>query len=472
MRGHGQQGGRRPGRGPLAALPSEAGSGSSGVSSAAEVCQVLLLPRKVFKPHFSNKGAAVNRRRLLERFLQYVQIDTTAREAAPQYPSSVGQLELGRLLVEQLRALGIDAQQDQHGIVMATIPANVGHASKLPVIALCAHLDTSFETSGASVKPQVIDNYPGGDILLPGDPNRVIRVADNPELDRLRGCTLVTSDGTTLLGADDKAGVAVIIEAAAWLMEHPQVPHGPIRLVFTCDEEIGRGVEKLDLDKIGAAVCYTLDGRGSDEIDVETFSADLATVVVSGRNIHPSIAKGRMVNALRAAGELLARLPRDRLAPEATEGRQGFLHPYDISGGVAEVTIKVLLRDFDSAKLAEQADLLRRQAQQVMEAFPGSTIDVQVRPQYRNMAEGLKREPRAVAYAQEALSRLGRTAKLTFVRGGTDGSRLTEMGLPTPNLSCGQHNPHSPLEWACLEEMELAARWVVELVQVWAEKPG
>jgi len=413
----------------------------------------------------------VNRHRLLERFLQYVQIDTTARDGVDRYPSSAGQLELGRLLVEQLRALGIQAEQNQHGIVLATIAASVPQGDDLPVVALCAHLDTSFETSGAGVKPQVIYDYQGGDIVLPGAPDRVIRVADNPELDGLRGCTLVTSDGTTLLGADDKAGVAVIMEAAAWLMANPQIGHGPIRLVFTCDEEIGRGVEKLDLEQIGATVCYTLDGRGADEIDVETFSADLASVVIRGKNIHPSIAKGRMLNALRAAGALLARLPRDRLAPEATEGREGFVHPYEISGGVGEVNIKVLLRDFDTAKLAQQAELLRREAQAVMAEFAGATIEVQTRPQYRNMAEGLKREPRAVAYAQEALARLGRTAKLTFVRGGTDGSRLTEMGLPTPNLSCGQHNPHSPLEWACLDEMVLAAQWLVELVKLWAERP-
>ncbi len=421
----------------------------------------------------------MNRNRLLQRFLRYVQVDTMARSDADVYPSSPGQLELGRLLLGELQALGLsDARQNQHGIVLATIPASrergtgreLSPLSDLPTIAFCAHLDTSPETTGAGVRPQVIENYPGGDVVLPGDRNRVIRVADDPELDLLRGRTLITTDGTTLLGADDKAGVAVIMEAAAWLVEHPELPHGPLRLCFTCDEEIGRGVDKLDLTEIGAAVCYTLDGHASGEIDVETFSADLAVVTVAGVNIHPSIAKGRMTNALRVAADFLARLPRDRLAPEATEGRDGFLHPYEISGGVAEVKIKILLRDFEAAALAGLADRLQEAAGGVTSSFPAAKIDVAIQRQYRNMAEGLAREPRAVAYAEEALRRLGRTAKQTIVRGGTDGSRLTEFGLPTPNLSCGGHNPHSPLEWACLEEMAESVEWLIALGQVWAEK--
>jgi tripeptide aminopeptidase len=410
----------------------------------------------------------MNGHRLLERFLRYVQIDTTARADAAEYPSSPGQLALGRMLLDEFQALGIaDARQNRHGIVLATLPATV--AQPAPTIALCSHLDTSPEASGAGVKPQVIADYPGGDIGLPGDPGRVIRVAESPELASLRGRCLITGDGTTLLGADDKAGVAVIMETAAWLVEHPEIRRGPVRICFTCDEEVGRGVDKLDLHEIDATACYTLDGHGSGEIDVETFSADQAVVTVRGVNIHPSIAKGRMTNAVRAAGEFVARLPRDCLSPESTEGREGFLHPYEIGGGVAEARLKILLRDFESPRLAELAERLRQIAAEVNREFPAATIDVRIDRQYRNMAEGLAREPRAVAYAQQALERLGRTAKLTQVRGGTDGSRLTELGLPTPNLSCGGHNPHSPLEWACLEEMLESVEWLVALAAVWGE---
>jgi tripeptide aminopeptidase len=407
--------------------------------------------------------------RLLRRFLHYVKCDTTARDGARTYPSSRGQLRLGRHLVDELHAIGLaDARQDQFGIVLATLPATV--ARPTPVIAWCAHLDTSPETTGKGVKPQVIRDYRGGDLPLAGDPARTIRTADNPELDGLIGRTLITTDGTTLLGADDKAGVAVVMEAAAWLREHPEIAHGPIRLCFTCDEEIGRGVDHLDPRQIAATACYTLDGEGTDRIDVETFSADKATVTIRGVNIHPSIAKGRMTNAVRAVADFVSRLPRDRLAPEATEDRQGFLHPYEIGGGVGEVTLSILLRDFAVEKLASQAQFLRNAAKATARDFPEAAISVRIDAQYRNMAEGLTREPRAVAYAQEALDRLGRTARLMIVRGGTDGSRLTEAGLPTPNLSCGAHTPHSPLEWACLEEMAESVAWLVALAETWAQR--
>ena len=410
----------------------------------------------------------MNSARLLERFLRYVAVNTMADDTAKTYPSSPGQLELGHMLATELSDLGLaDVCHDEHGLVMATLPATV--AGHVPVIALNAHLDTSPETSGANVRPQVIRNYAGGDIVLPGDPSKVIRVADNPELEQLRGSTLITSDGTTLLGADDKAGVAIIMEAVTYLTEHPEVPHGPLRILFTCDEEIGHGVDHVDLQQLGAHVCYTLDGAGANTIDVETFSADLATVTIRGVNIHPSIAKGRMVNALRAAGLFLSRLPRDTLAPESSDGRQGFLHPYVIQGGVAEVTIKILLRDFNTSTLADHAQLLRNSAQAMEREIAGVKFDVQVQTQYRNMADGLQREPRAVQFAQEAHARLGRTAQLTIIRGGTDGSMLTAKGLPTPNLSSGQHTPHSPLEWACLDEMVLAAEVLVETAQVWCE---
>jgi tripeptide aminopeptidase len=406
---------------------------------------------------------------LLDRFCRYVRVDTTAVEGAASYPSSPGQLELGRLLTEELRSLGLrDAAQDEHGIVLATIPTTVKHTA--PTIAWIAHVDTSPETTGRNVKPIIHENYDGRDLVLPGDSSKVIRVSDNPELLTVKGKTLVTTDGTTLLGADDKAGVAVIMEATAQLLARPEVPHGPIRVCFTCDEEIGHGVDHVDLRKLGAVVGYTLDGGGVGEIDGETFSADLAVVTIRGVNIHPAIAKGRMVNAVRLAGLFLERLPRLCQSPESTADREGFLHPYRIEGGVAEVTLRILLRDFDTPRLAERAELLRTIARTISAEYPQASIEVKVTPQYRNMADGLAKEPRALAFAQEAMRQAGLEPKLTIVRGGTDGSRLTELGLPTPNLSCGEHNLHSPLEWTCVEEMATAVRVLVELAKVWGEK--
>jgi tripeptide aminopeptidase len=411
---------------------------------------------------------AINSQRLLDRFLRYVAIDTMAVESTDAYPSSAGQWELGKLLTQQLQQMGAaDVEQDAHALVWATIPATAPHAAN--TIALNAHLDTSPETSGRDVKPRVIRDYSGGDLVLSGDSAEIIRVAANPELEQLHGCTIITSDGSTLLGGDDKAGVAVILETAQYLLEHPELPHGPVRILLTCDEEIGRGVDHVDLQKLNATACYTLDGQGSGEIDVETFSADLATVTVRGVNIHPAIAKDKMINAVKAAGLLLTRLPQESLSPETTEGRQGFLHPYVIEGGVGQVVLKVLLRDFDTAKLADHAQLLRGVAADAEREIKGCEIAVEVRTQYRNMAEGLGREPRAVEFARQAHQQLGRSVQLTNVRGGTDGSRLTEMGLPTPNLSTGQHNPHSPQEWVCLEEMVQAAEVLVEMLKIWAK---
>jgi tripeptide aminopeptidase len=350
---------------------------------------------------------------------------------------------------------------------MGTLPATVPHAA--PVVAWIAHVDTSPETSGVNVKPVVHEDYDGGDIVLPGDPSKVIRPVECPELAAMKGKTVVTTDGTTLLGGDDKAGVAVIMEAVAQLAARPEVPHGPIRVCFTCDEEIGKGVDHVDLTKLGAHVGYTLDGGGVGEIDHETFSADLAVVTVTGINTHPAWAKGKMVNAIRLAGMFLDRLPRLGLAPEMTDGRQGFLHPYRIEGGVQEVTLRILLRDFDTAKLAEHAEVLRSAAKTVEAEDSRAKVEVKVTRQYRNMADGLGKEPRAVAFAEEAHRRAGVDYKLTIVRGGTDGSRLTELGLPTPNLSTGEHNIHSPLEWVCVEEMATCVRVLIELARVWGE---
>jgi tripeptide aminopeptidase len=300
----------------------------------------------------------------------------------------------------------------------------------------------------------------------------VLRIAESPDLLKCVGKTVITTDGTTLLGADNKAGIAVIMETVAYLQQHPEIPHGAIRICFTCDEEIGHGVDHLDPKDIGAVVGYTLDGAGQGEIEGETFSADKATVVIRGVNIHPSVGKGRMINSIRLAGMMLDRLPRLTLTPETTEGREGFIHPYRIEGGVAETTLHFLLRDFITAKLGEEAELLRTVARTIMAEYPGASIDVQITPQYRNMADGMKNEPRALAYAVEATRRAGLEPKLSSIRGGTDGSQLTAKGLPTPNLSTGEHNPHAPLEWTCLEEMQSAVTVLVELAQVWAKPPA
>ncbi len=406
-----------------------------------------------------------NAESLLERFCRYCRVHTEAVEGAPTYPSSPGQLDLGRMLVGELEDLGLtDIRQSEFGIVTATIQGNVD----APVIAWLAHLDTSPETTGLNVKPIVHRDYNGSDLVLPGDPTKVLKPADSPELLKCIGKTVITTDGTTLLGSDNKSGIAVIMEAAAHLLRHPEIPHGPIKVCFTCDEEIGHGTDHIDLAAMGAVAGYTLDGAGQGEIEAETFSADKATITFHGVNIHPSIGKGKMVNALRTASAFLDRLPRE-LSPERTDGRDGFVHPYQIEGGVAKVVVGMLLRDFITAKLEEQAALLNRTAREVEQQFPGGRIEVDIKQQYRNMAEGMAKEPRAVPYAVDAMRAVGIEPKLGSIRGGTDGSMLTAKGLPTPNLSTGEHNPHSPLEWTCLEEMQTAVSGLVELAKRWAQ---
>lgn len=406
---------------------------------------------------------------LLDRFLRYVQIDTQANDDSDTYPSTPGQLDLSQLLADECKALGLaDVSMSEFGIVIATIPATVDHEA--PAIAWTAHVDTSPEYSGKNVKPVVHNNYDGNDIVLPGDNDKVVRVEQNPELKDLVGATIVTTDGTTLLGSDDKSGIAIIMTAAAYLMEHPEIPHGPIRLCFTCDEEIGRGIDKLDVNDLNSVCCYTLDSGGRGIIDVETFSADLATVTVQGINTHPSEGKGVMVNALRILSRIIAELPVDRLSPESTDGRDGFLHPYHVEGGVAKAEARIIVRDFDTPKLAEHASLLRETADCVVADFPGSQVDVKITKQYRNMGDGLAKEPRAVALAHEATKAAGMEPVQSIIRGGTDGSLMTEAGLPTPNLSSGQHNPHSPLEWTSVEEMQSCVDVLVELAKCWGRE--
>ncbi len=403
---------------------------------------------------------------LLDRFCRYVQIETTANEDTTDYPSTPGQLDLSRLLADELKALGLEnVTMDEHGIVIGTVPGNVAGA---PTICYCSHVDTSPEFSGKNVKPIVHKNYDGGNIQLPGDSSRVIKPADNPDLEKLKGSTIITSDGTTLLGADDKAGLAAIVTAAAKLMSDPSIPRCPVRVVFTCDEEIGRGTEKLDVAKIDAHVAYTVDGSDEGIVDCETFSADQAIITITGKNTHPGYAKGKMINALRAAAQFIAAMPADTLSPENSNDRDGFLHPYTIEGGVPEVKIKCLLRSFVTAELADQAAILQDVAKQTEAAFPGCKVNVDIRKQYRNMAEALRNEPRAQGLAVQAYRNIGMSPKVGSIRGGTDGSALSEKGLPTPNLSAGMHNYHSPLEWACLEQMEKTVDVLVELATLWS----
>lgn len=403
--------------------------------------------------------------RLLERFLGYVRIGSQADFRAASYPSSAGQWEVGKRLVNELHAMGLtQAHQDPKGLVHAFIPGTVDAAC----IALIAHVDTSPESPGDGVKPRVIAPYDGGEIHLSGS-GKSLSPSRHEELKRYVGKTLIVTDGTTLLGADDKAGVAVIMEAAHRLLESSS-HHGPLYLLFTCDEEIGHGVDHVDIPSLGVACAYTLDGGPAGELDVGTFSADRADVTIRGINIHPSIAKGKMVNAVRLAGIFLERLPRQTLSPETTEGMEGFLHPYEIKGGVAEATIHLLMRDFQTSALDEQERLLHSIARGIEKEFPGAAVEVKRVNQYRNMADGMAREPRAVALAEKAIRAVGIEPRLTSVRGGTDGSRLTERGLPTPNIFCGEHNAHSLEEWCCLEEMELSVATVLKLIELWSQE--
>ena len=406
---------------------------------------------------------------LVERFCRYARIDTQADETSPTAPSTAKQLELSRMLAEECCELGLrDVSLSPHGVVLATIPATVSHEA--PTIAWVAHVDTSPEYSGTNVKPTLHENYDGRDLVLPGDASKVLRVAENPELRELLGATIITSDGTTLLGADDKSGVAVMMTAAAELMRDPDLPHGPIRLCFTVDEEIGRGIEHLDVRQLNAICGYTLDSDGHGRIDSETFSANQAVVTVRGVNTHPSVGKGEMVNAIRILSAFLDRLPQQTLSPETTDGRAGFLHPYHVEGGVAECSARIILRDFETEQLDQQAALLESIATGLRAEYPRADIRIAIREQYRNMREGLRKEPRALRLAIEATRAAGLEPREDIIRGGTDGSLWTAAGLPTPNLSSGQHNPHCPLEWTSDREMWDATRVLIELARLWGRE--
>jgi tripeptide aminopeptidase len=404
-----------------------------------------------------------------ERFLRYVVIDTQSDPSSPTCPSTDKQKNLGRLLAAELKAMGLaDAHLDEHGYVYATIPATSD--KKVPVICFCSHMDTSPDCSGANVKPQIVKHYRGGDIVLPADPAQVIRVADYPELNNQIGNDIITSDGTTLLGADNKAGVAEIVDAAQFLLKNPHVKHGTIKILFTPDEEIGRGVDKADLKKLGADFAYTMDGETAGTIEDETFSADGATIIIDGVSTHPGFAKGKMEHAIKIAAAIVDRLPKDTCSPETTEGRQGFLHPIGISGALEQVTLSFIVRDFAEAGLKEKEALLESIVKDVIKAYPRSTYRMEVKEQYRNMKRVIDRHPEIVDYAVEAIRRAGLKPVRGSIRGGTDGARLSFMGLPCPNIFAGEHAFHSRLEWVSRQDMEKAVQTIVHLAMIWEER--
>jgi tripeptide aminopeptidase len=406
---------------------------------------------------------------VLDRFLRYVTVDTRSDERSTSCPSTPGQLVLMQMLAGELRELGLeDVTVDGNGYLMATVPATAGRGAA-PVIGLIAHVDTSPEMSGSAVRPLVHPSYDGRDLILPDDPAVVLREKDLPALADQRGNDIVTASGLTLLGADDKAGIAEIVTAAEYLLRHPEIPHGAIRIGFTPDEEIGRGADRFDVGRFGAVCAYTLDGGSRGELEYESFSADAMTLTFNGFNTHPGYAKGQMVNALRVASRFIDRMPQTGLSPETTSGYEGFVHPYQLEASVDRTRVKVLVRDFVTAELAVKEAMLERIAREVVNEFPGASLDLKVEESYRNMGEVLERHPRVIEHARNAIRQAGLEPIERPIRGGTDGSRLSFMGLPTPNLFAGEHNFHSRREWVSVQDMEKAVEVIVNLAGNWAK---
>jgi tripeptide aminopeptidase len=406
----------------------------------------------------------------LPRFLRYVTYDTRSDEHSSTFPSTPGQMVLLRELVSELKALGVeDAAIDDYGYVMATVAPTAGRDS-VPTIGFIAHVDTSPEMPGHEVRPIVHERYDGRDLVLPDDPAVVLRAADNPALAAQIGNTIVTASGLTLLGSDDKSGVAEIVAAVEHLVSHPEIAHGPVRIAFTPDEEIGRGADHFDVARFGAVCAYTLDGGSRGELEFESFSADAITVSFKGFNTHPGYAKGRMINAIRIAADFIGRLPQDTMSPETTDGYDGYLHPYQMQAGVDATSVKVLVRDFVTARLQDKEMLVQQLAQEVATRYPGSSVAFKIDQSYRNMREVLEHHPRVVDYARQAIRMAGLEPIERPIRGGTDGSRLSFMGLPTPNVFAGEHNFHSRLEWVSAEDMDAAVEVIVNLCRIWGDE--
>ncbi len=406
---------------------------------------------------------------VLERFLRYARVDTQSAEHSETYPSTLKQLGLLDQLVAELRALGIsDAARDENGYVFATIPATTKKL-KVPVIGLLAHVDTSPEAGGAGVKPVVHERWTGGDIRFADDPNLVLRPSELPALRDRVGCDIVTASGTTLLGADDKAGVAEIMATAEYLLQHPEIPHGPVRIGFTPDEEVGAGTKYFEVERFGAVCGYTVDGETAGVLDVETFSADSMMLTFQGFITHPGMAKGRMINSIKIAADFLTRLPKD-LAPETTELREGYVHPNAVDASVDRTMVHFIIRDFRTAGLHEKEQMLEKLARETVAGWPGSSVSVEVKESYRNLKEVLDRHPEVVENAREAYRRSGLEPVDGAIRGGTDGSRLSFMGLPTPNIFAGENSFHSRLEWVAVQDMEKAVEVLVNLARIWEER--
>jgi tripeptide aminopeptidase len=406
---------------------------------------------------------------LVERFVKYAKVHTASAEGSETYPSTKRQFDLARILVDELKELGLaDAAVDEHCYVTATLPANFPGGDKVPVIGFISHMDTYPEVSGENVQPTFHEDYRGGDIRLPKN-DKTITVADNPYLETCHGETIITSDGSTLLGADDKAGIAEIMEALTRIVENPDFRHGTVKIAFTPDEEVGAGVKFFDIEKFGAKVAYTMDGGQRGEVENETFCADSAIVTFVGRDIHPGYAKGKMVPSVKVAGAFLASLPREG-APETTEGHEGYIHPIGVEGNTSETKVTLLIRDFDVNGLGPKADFIREKAEAAAAQWPGATARVEIKQYYRNMKYDLEKEPRAVEYAMEAIRRIDVKPHLGSIRGGTDGSNLSARGLPTPNIFTGEQAFHGFTEWICVKDMELATRAILAVMDVWREK--
>ncbi len=404
-----------------------------------------------------------------ERFQRYVQIDTQSDPDSSTFPSTEKQLDLSRLLVNELHEMGVsDAYLDEWGYVFATIPANTD--KQVPVVCFCSHVDTSPDAPGTNVKPIVHPNYQGGDIVLPDDPTVVIRPAEHPELTNQYGNDIITASGTTLLGADDKAGVAAIMDAARLLLANPEIKHGTIKILFTPDEEIGAGVDKLDLNKLGADFGYTVDGETVGTLEDETFSADAMTLTIEGVGIHPGFAKGRMENALKIAGDILHALPKDRLSPETTDERDGFVHPVQLTGGAEQAVLSFIIRDFTDEGLRQHAKTLQAIVEAVLVRYPGSKCHVETKEQYRNMRHVLDQHPEIMEIGEEAIRRTGITPIRRSIRGGTDGSRLSFMGLPCPNIFAGGHAFHGRQEWVSVQDMQTAVKTILHIAALWEEQ--
>lgn len=406
----------------------------------------------------------------VERFLEYVKIDTQSREDSSTFPSTSTQLDLLKRLQDELIALGLDdVSMDGHGYVFATVPST-SEKCDVPVIGFIAHVDTSPEMSGAGVEAIFHRDYNGEDLPLPDDPAAVISPADNPLLLEQTGNDIITASGTTLLGADNKAGVAEIMGAAEYLLAHPRIAHGPVRIGFTPDEEVGNGTKFFDVDRFAAHCAYTIDGETLGEVQVETFSADAITLTFHGFNTHPGFAKGKMVNAIKVAAEFITRLPKGALSPETTEGYEGFVHPYVVDAGVEQTSVKLLVRDFISSNLKEMERMVEQIAADAVAVYPGSSVEIEVDESYRNMKEVLDNHHDVVENAIEAVRRAGLNPRIEPIRGGTDGSRLSFMGLPTPNIFAGEHNFHSRFEWISTHDMHKAVEVIIELCRVWEER--